>query len=392
MIVKPQISNNVCRTSHPLGCRQEVENQINYVKSKPKINANIKNALILGASGGYGLASRIVLAYGLNANTMGVSFERAATEEKTATPGWYNNQAFSEFAKRDGLKEKTIVGDAFLESSKESIIKQAKEFFDGKIDILIYSLATGIRKDEKENITYRSTLKPIGKKYNGIGVDFMKEELINVEIEPATEEDIKATVKVMGGEDWSLWIEDLIKANMLSENALTLAYSYIGPEITKAIYRDGTIGKAKDDLEETAIKLDKMMQDKLKGHAYVSVAKAVVTRASAVIPAMPLYISILFKIMKDKGIHEGCIEQMYRQFNDKLYSGKGAIVDEKHRLRLDDWELRDDVQKEVLESWNKVKDNDTLKANADLNQFRDEYLHLHGFGFNGINYDADVQI
>ena len=179
---------------------------------------------------------------------------------------------------------------------------------------------------------------------------------------------------------------------MLSENALTLAYSYIGPEITKAIYRDGTIGKAKDDLEETAIKLDKMMQDKLKGHAYVSVAKAVVTRASAVIPAMPLYISILFKIMKDKGIHEGCIEQMYRQFNDKLYSGKGAIVDEKHRLRLDDWELRDDVQKEVLESWNKVKDNDTLKANADLNQFRDEYLHLHGFGFNGINYDADVQI
>ena len=358
MIVKPQISNNVCRTSHPLGCRQEVENQINYVKSKPKINANIKNALILGASGGYGLASRIVLAYGLNANTMGVSFERAATEEKTATPGWYNNQAFSEFAKRDGLKEKTIVGDAFLESSKESIIKQAKEFFDGKIDILIYSLATGIRKDEKENITYRSTLKPIGKKYNGIGVDFMKEELINVEIEPATEEDIKATVKVMGGEDWSLWIEDLIK----------------------------------DDLEETAIKLDKMMQDKLKGHAYVSVAKAVVTRASAVIPAMPLYISILFKIMKDKGIHEGCIEQMYRQFNDKLYSGKGAIVDEKHRLRLDDWELRDDVQKEVLESWNKVKDNDTLKANADLNQFRDEYLHLHGFGFNGINYDADVQI
>ena len=361
MIVKPQISNNVCRTSHPLGCKKEVENQINYVKSKPKVNANIKNALILGASGGYGLASRIVLAYGLNANTMGVSFERAASEEKTATPGWYNNNAFSEFAKRDGLKEKTIVGDAFLESSKE-------------------------------NITYRSTLKPVGQKYKGIGVDFMKEELINVEIDPATEEDIKATVKVMGGDDWRLWIEDLIKADMLSENALTIAYSYIGPEITKAIYRDGTIGKAKDDLENTALELDKLMQEKLKGHAYVSVAKAVVTRASAVIPAMPLYISILFKIMKDKGIHEGCIEQMYRQFNEKLFSGKGAILDEKHRLRLDDWELRDDVQKEVLESWNKVKDNETLKANADLNQFRDEYLHLHGFGFNDINYDADVQI
>ena len=338
MIVKPQISNNVCRTSHPLGCKKEVENQINYVKSKPKVNANIKNALILGASGGYGLASRIVLAYGLNANTMGVSFERAASEEKTATPGWYNNNAFSEFAKRDGLKEKTIVGDAFLESSKENIIKEAKEFFGGKIDILIYSLATGIRKDEKENITYRSTLKPVGQKYKGIGVDFMKEELINVEIDPATEEDIKATVKVMGGDDWRLWIEDLIKADMLSENALTIAYSYIGPEITKAIYRDGTIGKAKDDLENTALELDKLMQEKLKGHAYVSVAKAVVTRASAVIPAMPLYISILFKIMKDKGIHEGCIEQMYRQFNEKLFSGKGAILDEKHRLRLFDWE------------------------------------------------------
>ena len=385
MIVKPQISNNVCRTSHPLGCKKEVENQINYVKSKPKVNTNIKNALILGASGGYGLASRIVLAYGLNANTMGVSFERAASEEKTATPGWYNNNAFSEFAKRDGLKEKTIVGDAFLESSKENIIKEAKEFFGGKIDILIYSLATGIRKDEKENITYRSTLKPVGQKYKGIGVDFMKEELINVEIDPATEEDIKATVKVMGGDDWRLWIEDLIKADMLSENALTIAYSYIGPEITKAIYRDGTIGKAKDDLENTALELDKMMQEKLKGHAYVSVAKAVVTRASAVIPAMPLYISILFKIMKDKGIHEGCIEQMYRQFHEKL-------LDEKHRVRLDDWELRDDVQKEVLESWNKVKDNESLRANADLNQFRDEYLHLHGFGFSDINYDADVQI
>ncbi len=323
---------------------------------------------------------------------MGISFERAASEEKTATPGWYNNKAFSEFAKIDGLKEKTIVGDAFLKSSKESIIKEAKEFFGGKIDILIYSLATGIRKDEKENITYRSTLKPVGQNYKGIGVDFMKEELINVEIEPATEDDIKYTVKVMGGEDWKLWIEDLIKADMLSENALTIAYSYIGPKITEAIYRDGTIGRTKNDLEKTALQLDEIMQEKLQGHAYVSVAKAVVTRASAVISAMPLYISILFKIMKEKGIHEGCIEQMYRQFNEKLFSGKCAILDEKQRLRLDDLELRDDVQKEVLESWNKIKDNETLKANADLNQFRDEYLHLHGFGFQDIDYGANVEI
>ena len=392
MVVKPQIANNVCKTSHPTGCAKEVENQINYVKKHPKIKSNIKNALILGSSGGYGLASRIVLAYAMGANTLGVSFERAATEDRTATPGWYNNKAFSENAKKDGLKEKTIVGDAFLESSKANIIKEAKEFFDGKIDCVIYSLATGIRKDEKEGITYRSTLKPIGKDYSGMGVDFMKEELIEVKMPAASEEEIKATVKVMGGDDWRLWIEDLIKADMLSENALTLAYSYIGHEMTKAIYRDGTIGKAKDDLEATALDMDKMMQEKLHGHAYVSVAKAVVTRASAVIPAMPLYISILFKVMKEKGIHEGCIEQMYRQFAEKIYTDKGFILDDKHRLRLDDWELRDDVQKEVADAWNKIKDNASLKQNADLNQFRDEYLHLHGFGLEGINYDADVQI
>ncbi|MEI0606820.1 trans-2-enoyl-CoA reductase family protein [Brachyspira pulli] len=392
MVVKPQIANNVCRTSHPTGCAKEVENQINYVKSKPKINSNIKNALILGASGGYGLASRIVLAYGMGASTLGVSFERAATEEKTGTPGWYNNKAFSEYAKRDGLKEKTIIGDAFLQSSKENIIKEAKEFFGGKIDCVIYSLATGIRKDEKEGITYRSALKPVGKDYAGMGVDFMTEELIEVKMPAASEEEIKATVKVMGGDDWRLWIEALIKEDMLSENALTLAYSYIGPEMTKDIYRDGTIGKAKDDLEATALEIDKLMQDKLHGHAYVSVAKAVVTRASAVIPAMPLYISILFKVMKEKGIHEGCIEQMYRQFADKIYSSKGVELDNEHRLRLDDWELREDVQKEVSDSWNKIKDNDSLKANADLAQFRDEYLHLHGFGLEGIDYDEDVQI
>ena len=392
MIVESQISNNVCKTSHPIGCAKEVENQINYVKSKPKIKSNIKNALILGASGGYGLASRIVLAYAMGVNTLGVSFERAASEGRTATPGWYNNKAFGEYAKKDGLKEKTIVGDAFLQSSKENIIKEAQEFFDGKIDCVIYSLATGIRKDEKEGITYRSTLKPIGKDYVCMGVDFMKEELIEVKMPAASEEEIKATVKVMGGDDWKLWIEALINADMLSENALTLAYSYIGPEMTKAIYRDGTIGKAKDDLEAAALEIDKVMQEKLHGHAYVSVAKAVVTRASAVIPAMPLYISILFKVMKDKGIHEGCIEQMYRQFADKIYSDKGFILDENHRLRLDDWELREDVQKEVLESWNKINDNASLKANADLAQFRDEYLHLHGFGLNGIDYSADVEI
>lgn len=391
MIVEPKILNNICITAHPLGCKKEVENQINYVKSQPKIKSNVKNALILGASGGYGLASRIAIAYGLGAKTIGVSFEKPATERRTATPGWYNNEAFSEFAKRDGIEEKTLILDAFLNASKEEVIKEAKSFLDGKIDLFIYSLAAPVRMDEKTGILYRSTLKPIGKTYNGMGIDFMTEELLNVSIEPANEEDIKNTIKVMGGEDWQLWTDALINADMLSKNAINIAYSYIGPEMTKAVYRDGTIGKAKDDLEKTAHDLDKKMQEKIKGHAYVSVNKAVVTRASAVIPTVPLYIGILFRIMKKRGLHEGCIEQMYRLLNEKLFSGKNIPLDNENRIRLDDWELRDDVQKEVLEDWNKLN-KDNVKELADISLFRCDYMNMHGFEIDGIDYSEDVQI
>lgn len=391
MIVEPKILNNICITAHPLGCKKEVENQINYVKSQPKIKSNVKNALILGASGGYGLASRIAIAYGLGAKTIGVSFEKPATERRTATPGWYNNEAFSKFAKRDGIEEKTLILDAFLNASKEEVIKEAKSFFDGKIDLFIYSLAAPVRMDEKTGILYRSTLKPIGKTYNGMGIDFMTEELLNVSIEPANEEDIKNTVKVMGGEDWKLWTDALIDADMLSENAINIAYSYIGPEMTKAVYRDGTIGKAKDDLEKTARDLDKEMQEKIKGHAYVSVNKAVVTRASAVIPTVPLYIGILFRIMKKRGLHEGCIEQMYRLLSEKLFSGKNIPLDNENRIRLDDWELRDDVQKEVLEDWNKLN-KDNVKELADMSLFRRYYMNMHGFEIDGIDYSEDVNI
>ena len=391
MIVEPKILNNICITAHPLGCKKEVENQINYVKSQPKIKSSVKNALILGASGGYGLASRIAIAYGLGAKTIGVSFEKPATERRTATPGWYNNEAFSEFAKKDGIKEKTLILDAFLNASKEEVIKEAKSFFDGKIDLFIYSLAAPVRMDEKTGILYRSTLKPIGKTYNGMGIDFMTEELLNVSIEPANEEDIKNTIKVMGGEDWQLWTDALINADMLSKNAINIAYSYIGPEMTKAVYRDGTIGKAKDDLEKTAHDLDKKMQEKIKGHAYVSVNKAVVTRASAVIPTVPLYIGILFRIMKKRGLHEGCIEQMYRLLSEKLFSGKNIPLDNENRIRLDDWELRDDVQKEVLEDWNKLN-KDNVKELADMSLFRRDYMNMHGFEIDGIDYSEDVQI
>ncbi|WP_304332180.1 enoyl-ACP reductase FabV [Brachyspira innocens] len=392
MVVEPKILNNICITAHPLGCAKEVEKQINYVKSKPKVKSNVKNALILGASGGYGLASRIAISYGLGAKTLSVSFEKAATERRTATPGWYNNEAFSSFAQKDGVKDKNLILDAFLNASKEEVIKEAKSFFNGeKIDLVIYSLAAPVRTDESTGTVYRSSLKPIGKKYNGIGVDFMTEELLEVSIEPANEDDIKSTVKVMGGEDWKLWTDALLNADMLSENAINIAYSYIGPEMTKAVYRDGTIGKAKDHLEATAHELDKEMQEKVKGHAYVSVNKAVVTRSSAVIPTVPLYIGILFKVMQKKGIHEGCIEQMYRLISEKLFNGGEVPVDSDNRIRLDDWELREDVQKEVLDEWDKLT-KDNVKEIADLALFRKDYMNMHGFDEEGIDYSQDVKI
>lgn len=391
MIVAPKILNNICTTAHPLGCRKEVENQINYVKSKGKIKSNVKNALILGSSGGYGLASRIAIAYGLGAKTMGVSLEKAATERRTATPGWYNNMAFSEFSKRDGIEELSLNLDAFLNASKEEVIKEAKKFFDGKIDLFIYSLAAPVRTDEKTGTLYRSALKPIGKKYEGMGIDFMTEELLNVSIEPANDDDIKNTVKVMGGEDWELWTNALLEADMLAENAINIAYSYIGPEITKAVYREGTIGRAKDDIESTAHRLDKNMQKKINGHAYISVNKAVVTRASSVIPTVPLYIGILFKIMKAKGLHEGCIEQMYRLLSDKLYNGGDIPLDSVNRIRLDDWELKKDVQEEVLNAW-KILNQDNLKELADMSMFRKDYMNMHGFEVDGIDYSKDVEI
>ncbi|PCG20787.1 enoyl-ACP reductase FabV [Brachyspira sp. G79] len=392
MVVEPKILNNICITAHPLGCAKEVEKQINYVKSQPKVKSNVKNALILGASGGYGLASRIAISYGLGAKTLSVSFEKAATERRTATPGWYNNEAFSSFAEKDGVKDKNLILDAFLNASKEEVIKEAKSFFNGeKIDLVIYSLAAPVRTDESTGTVYRSSLKPIGKKYNGIGVDFMTEELLEVSIEPANEDDIKSTVKVMGGEDWKLWTDALLNADMLSENAVNIAYSYIGPEMTKAVYRDGTIGKAKDHLEATAHELDKEMQEKVKGHAYVSVNKAVVTRSSAVIPTVPLYIGILFKVMQKKGIHEGCIEQMYRLISEKLFNGGEVPVDSDNRIRLDDWELREDVQKEVLDEWNKLT-KDNVKEIADLALFRKDYMNMHGFDEEGIDYSLDVKI
>ena len=388
MIIEPKVLNNICITAHPLGCEKEVQKQIDYIKKQKKLD-NIKNALIIGCSGGYGLASRIALAFSANTATIGVSLEKEAQGKRTATPGWYNNEAFSKIAKKEGVSEKTFNLDAFLNESKETVINEAKNFFDGKIDVVIYSLASPVRMDEKDGILYRSTLKPLGSPFLGMGVDFLSEKITEVKVDPANEEELKSTIKVMGGEDWKLWTEALINADLLSENAINIAYSYIGPEITKGVYRDGTIGKAKDHLDDTADELDEIMTKSNMGHAYISVNKAVVTRASSVIPTIPLYVGILFKVMQEKGLHEGCIEQSYRLFNEKLSSRNNAIVDENRKIRLDDWEMRADVQKEVIDLWSKIN-QDNLTEIADLKLFRKDYMNLHGFEIEGIDYAKDV--
>lgn len=388
MIIEPKVLNNVCITSHPDGCAKEVLKQIEYVKKQKKVPA-VKNALIIGSSGGYGLATRIALAYGAGAATMGVSLEKEATGKRTATPGWYNNKAFSEACLKDGIKEKSLILDAFLNASKETVIEEASKFFDGKIDIVIYSLASPVRMDETTDTLYRSVLKPLNKPYTGMGVDFMTGTLSEVSIEPASEDELKATVKVMGGEDWALWTKALLDANLLSENAVNIAYSYIGPEMTKGVYREGTIGRAKDHLEKTAHELNEVMNSKVKGHAYISVNKAVVTRASAVIPTIPLYVGILFKVMEEKGLHEGCIEQSYRLLSEKLYSGGAVPLDNNNRIRLDDWEMSDDVQNEVARLWGTVTPLN-LKSVADLTLFKSDYMNLHGFEVEGIDYSKDV--
>ncbi len=390
MIIEPKILNNVCITAHPEGCKHEVLKQIEYVKSQPKVSG-VKNALIIGSSGGYGLATRIALAYGAGAATMGLAFEKEATGKRTATPGWYNSEAFSEACAKDGIKEVSLNGDAFSNEAKTDVIEKAKTFFDGKIDLVIYSLASPVRTDPTDGITYRSVLKPLGKPFTGKTIDFLTEKISEVTIEPATDDELKSTVKVMGGEDWKIWIERLLDADLLADNAMTLAYSYIGPVMTHDVYKSGTIGMAKEHLETSSNEIDKLLKDKVGGSAYVSVNKALVTRASAVIPVVPLYIAILFKIMKELGTHEGCIEQAYRLVHDRLYSGNPVEVDDRRRIRIDDLEMRDEVQSKIASIWDSVNE-DNLHDVADVKLYRKDYMNLHGFEVDGIDYSKDVEV
>lgn len=386
MIIEPKMRGFICLTSHPKGCEKNVLNQIEYIQSKGSITGP-KNVLVIGASTGFGLSSRIASAFGAGASTIGVFFEKAPQEGKPGSPGWYNSVAFQQQAEKAGLYAKSINGDAFSSDVKKKTIDLIKSDL-GKIDLVIYSLASPVRVHPLTGITHRSVLKPIGQVFTNKTVDFHTGVVSNITIEPCNEEDIKNTVAVMGGEDWSMWMDELIKADALSEHATTVAYSYIGPLLTEAVYRKGTIGAAKNHLEATAFTITEKLKN-LQGKAYVSVNKALVTQASSAIPVIPLYISLLYKTMKEKGIHEGCIEQMQRLFADRLYSGKPVATDEEGRIRIDDWEMREDIQNSIAQLWDKST-TETLPETGDLQGYRKDFLNLFGFEVEGVDYKADA--
>ncbi|TVQ37188.1 MAG: trans-2-enoyl-CoA reductase family protein [Spirochaetaceae bacterium] len=386
MIIEPMIRNNICMNAHPQGCELHVRQQIDYVRRKGVIPGP-KKVLVIGGSAGYGLATRIVAAFGAGAGTICVAFEREPTEKRDGSAGWYAATAFDQQAQTAGLSAETIFADAFSHQTRQRTIERVRELL-GSLDLVVYSLASGLRIDPDTGEQYRSVLKPLGRTYSNKTVDPMTGTLSEAEITPASDEEAAATVKVMGGEDWALWINALEAAGVLANGAMTVAYSYIGPELTRPVYREGTIGRAKDHLEQTARELDGLMQQR-GGRAFVSVNKALVTRASAVIPVVPLYLGILYRVMKRKGLHEGCIEQIYRLFAERLYAGRVPELDEQGRIRLDDWEMREDVQAEINQIWPTVT-SQNLDEVADLEGYRQEFLQLHGFGYPQIDYSRDV--
>ncbi|NKF51767.1 trans-2-enoyl-CoA reductase family protein [Shewanella sp. WXL01] len=389
MIIKPRIRGFICTTTHPLGCEANVKQQIETTKAKGKIANGPKKVLVIGSSSGYGLSSRIAAAYGSDAATIGVFFEKPGTEKKPGTAGWYNSAYFDKFAKADGLYSKSINCDAFSHEAKDKVIELIKQDL-GQVDMVVYSLASPVRKMPDSGEVIRSSLKPIGDKYTATAVDTNKDTIIETSVEPATEQEIADTVTVMGGQDWELWMSALSDAGVLTDNCKTVAYSYIGTEITWPIYWHGALGKAKMDLDRAANALNDKLS-KTGGSANVAVLKSVVTQASSAIPVMPLYIAMVFKKMREEGLHEGCMEQIYRMFNERLYRGDGqaAEVDDSNRLRLDDWELRDNIQQHCRDLWPQVN-TENLSELTDYVEYKEEFLRLFGFGVEGVDYEADV--
>lgn len=385
MIIEPRTRGFICLTSHPSGCEQNVIDQIKYIKSKGAIDGP-KKVLVIGASTGFGLASRITSAFGLEAATIGVFFEKPPSEGRPASPGWYNSAFFEQEAHKVGLYAKSINGDAFSNEIKRQTLDLIKKDL-GQIDLVIYSLASPVRTHPETGVKYKSVLKPIGSSYKNKTVDFHTGVVSDISIAPAVGDDIDNTIAVMGGEDWKMWMDALQDEGLLANGSKTVAYSYIGPALTEPVYRKGTIGRAKDHLEATAFTIADSLKS-IDGEAYVSVNKALVTQASSAIPVIPLYISLLYKVMKEKGIHEGCIEQIQRLFQDRLYA-ETTPTDDQGRIRVDDWEMRDDVQAEVAALWEKAT-TETLPTIGDLKGYEKDFFNLFGFMVPGIDYDKDV--
>ena len=383
MVIEPKVKAFICTTAHPAGCRAAVQAQIDYVKAQPK-TVGPKKVLVIGCSMGYGLASRIAAAYSCGADTLGIIFDKPAKGKRTATAGWYNTAAFEQIAQADGLYAKTLNGDAYSAEMKEQTIETIKKDL-GQVDMVIYSIAAP-RRTAPDVVTYKSVLKTTGEAYTNRTIDLRSNQLTEATIEPATQEAINNTIKVMGGEDWILWIKALKDAGVLADGAKTVAYSYIGPELTYPIYKEGSIGQAKKDLYASADKI----QEEVDGvEAYVSVNKAVVTQSSAAIPIVPLYLAILFKVMKEQNVQEGCIEQMYRMIHDRLCNGGEVVTDENRLIRMDDWEMEPKVQEAVAAIWEKI-DQDNLEEVTDLEGYWQEFYEIFGFCIDGVDYSADV--
>lgn len=386
MVIQPKIRGFICTNAHPVGCEVNVQKQIDYVKQQESSSKGPKNVLVLGCSTGYGLASRIVSAFGHGAKTLGVCFEKEPSERKTGTAGWYNTAAFHDKAKAEGLYARTLNGDAFSNEMKRDVIEAIKQDL-GKVDLVVYSLASPRRTDPNSGETFKSVLKPIGQAYSTKTYDTDKDLVHTIDLEPATEEEIQQTVKVMGGEDWEMWIDALDQAGVLAEGAITTAYTYIGKELTWPIYGHATIGKAKEDLDRAASAINTSKADK-NVKAYVSSLKALVTQASSAIPVMPLYISLIYKVMKEEGTHEGCIEQIQGLFNEKLFDAN-PDTDEANRLRMDGKETNEATQAKIKALWDQVT-QENFHQLSDYAGYHQEFLHLFGFGFDEVDYDADV--
>lgn len=387
MVVEPKVKGFICTTAHPTGCEKNVQEQIEYVKSKGTIDG-AKKVLVIGASTGYGLASRITAAFGMGAATIGVLFDKEASGKRTATPGFYNTKAFDKAAKEAGLYTCSINGDAFSVEIKNQVIDTIKRDL-GKVDMVVYSLASP-RRTTADGTGYVSVLKTVGEDFTQKNWNLRDNTISDATITAATKEEVAATVKVMGGEDWIDWIDALVEADAIEDNAITVAYSYIGPKLTYPIYHEGTIGQAKQHLADSAVAITKAQEAKgIK--AYVSVNKALVTQASAAIPVVPLYLAVLYKVMKEMNIHEGCIEQMDRLFQDKIFGGNGVVTDDNGLIRVDDWELRDDVQEKVMKVWGMIN-TDNISELSDTQGYWDDFYKMFGFRVDGVDYTLDVEV